>query len=365
MRDIVTPVWVNAKQPADRASVVATIADSLKSAHNPLIIIDAIDLAGAAEAVELARTANATIDHSSADNVHFFQEQGWLGTTPGEAVLRADAVLLIGPLSDEIATDEALRRLCDEDKPRAFRYVGQNAPPGSIANLVGKGLAGTNVGDMSLTALIGLVRAHINGHGVNADAAIREAVSTLGDWMQGASYGVAVFATGALDDLEGYALSGLLDDLSLKTRWNALPLAVPLGQNELQRMTSSLTGVPTPAAFRNGRAQHDGWRYGARRGVARGEYDSVLWVSGSDTDVPEWVQHVPSVIVISAHDSALPGVAAQAQIGVAGVDYPAIIEPAEIGAFAAIAPPGRSDKDSPAHLLGTIRKTLETDGAGA
>lgn len=361
MREEFTLVWVNGQNVAERDSVVSAIADRLKAAANPLIVVDAIDLAGAAEIVELARSANAVLDHSAASNIAFLQEQGWLGTTPGEAGIRADAVLLVGPLSDSIATDEAFRRLCNEHPTRTFRYIGSEPPPSAIASLVSKGLAGSDVGQISLTALLGAVRAHVAGHAL--DHANAAAIGQLGDWMTGAKYGVAVFATGALDDLEGHALSGLLDDLSLKTRWNALPLAVPAGQNELIRMSSSLTGLPVPATLNNRQADHDRWRYSARQVIERGEADCVLWISSSTTALPDWLTGGPELIVVSAHDQSVSNARVQAKIGIAGVDYPAIIEPAELGAFAAITTPDGSSDGSAACIIGAIRKRLETNGA--
>jgi len=358
-------VWINGQQTTERADVVRAIADGLSRAHNPLIVVDAIDLAGAAEAVELARSAGATIDHCAPENISLLQEQGWLGTTPGEAVLRADAVLLVGPLPEHIATDEALRRLCDSDKQRTFRYIGSQAPPSAIANLVGKGLAGTDVGNISLTGLIGALRAHVAEHAFHTDDATRAAVSALGDWLKTAQYGVAVFATGALSDLEGHALLGLLDDLSLKTRWNGLPLAVPAGQNELQRMASSLSGLPAPLSFACASPNHDRWRSNARDMVRRGECDAVLWLSSATSAVPKWLEGETNLFAISAYGSALPNVKAQADIGIAGVDYAAILEPAEIGAFAAITPPESSNRGSAACVIGAIRKAIETTGAAA
>lgn len=360
------PVWINGQQTTVQADVVGAIAAGLANARNPLIVVDAIDLAGAAEAVSLTRTAGGTIDHSSPENISLLQEHGWLGTTPGEAVLRADAVLLVGPLPEQIATDEALRRLCDSDKQRTFRYVGSEAPPNAIANLVGKGLAGADLGHISLAALVGAVRAHVTEHAFQTpDDASRAAIAALGDWMKNATYGVAVFATGALSDLEGHALLGLLDDLSLKTRWNGLALAVPAGQNELQRMSASLTGLPAPLAFEAEGPSHDRWRHSARAMIKRGECDTAVWISSSDNPLPEWLTGIPNLYAICARDAALTSVKAQAAIGVAGVDYAAILEPAEIGAFAAIAPPDISNRGSAACVIGAVRTALEAKGAAA
>lgn len=358
-------MWINGQKVDAQTDVVSAIANGLNAAHNPLIVVDAMDLAGAGEALELARSVGATLDHSAPDNIALLQEQGWLGTTPGEAVLRADAVLLVGPLPEHIATDEALRRLCDSDKPRTFRYIGSEAPPGAIANLVDKGLAGTDVGNISLTALIGALRAHVVGNAFHADDATRTAVTTLGDWLKAAQYGVAVFATGALSDLEGHALLGLIDDLSLTTRWNGLPLAIPAGQNELQRMSASLTGLPTPVALQGSRPVHDRWRHGAQNIITRGECDVVLWLSASDQPIPGWLAGFDTLFAVSAHREAVAGVKAQVEIGVAGVDYAAILEPAEIGAFAAITPPTPSNRSSAAGVIGAIRQAITTSGAPA
>ena len=104
---------------------------------------------------------------------------------------------------------------------------------------------------------------------------------------------------GALSDLEGHALLGLLDDLSLNTRWNGLPLAIPAGQNELQRMSSSLTGVPAPLAFGGNKPRHDRWQHGARNIIKRGDCDAVLWLSSSAKQVPDWLSNVNNIYAIS------------------------------------------------------------------
>lgn len=95
--------WIDGKETAD-PTAVATIAKMLGASRNPLILVDAIDLAGAVTAVELARAAEATLDHAEPSNVRLMQDQGWLATTPGEAVLRGDTILFVGPLSPRLPT---------------------------------------------------------------------------------------------------------------------------------------------------------------------------------------------------------------------------------------------------------------------
>lgn len=358
-------MWVNGHSATERERVIEAIALGLRNASHPVIVVDAIDLAGAAEAVELARSLGCVLDHCKPGNLPLMQEQEWLATTPGEAAVRADAVLLVGPLPSEIAADEALRRLCEGNTARSFRYVGSQAPPNSIQNLVSAGLAGSDLENLSLTALLGGIRAHVKGGAISADHVAKGAIAALSDWMQAARYGVAAFATGGLSEIEGHALTGLLDDLSEKTRWNALPLAIPPGQSELLRMSTSLTGLPAPLGFGHKRPVHDRWRYSVKHQNNRRGHDAVLWLSAADHAPPDWITDLPNVFVISAHEAALSDVAAQAQIGTAGVDYAAIVEPPEIGAFASITPPEPSGRESAACIVGAVRQRIETEGAAA
>lgn len=355
-------VWVNGKSLSERDSVIDAIASGLEAAHHPVIVVDAVDLAGAAEVVGLAQALGCVLDHSKPGNLPLMQEQEWLATTPGEAVVRSDAVLLVGPLPDEIATDEALRRLCENDRSRTFRYVGSDAPPSAIQKLVSSGLAGSDLENLSLTALLGGIRAHIKGRALSGDPMAQGAIAALGDWMMAARYGVAAFATGALSEIEGHALTGLLDDLSEKTRWNALPLAIPPGQSELLRMASSLTGLPAPLGFGRNRPVHDRWRFGIQRPENYSEHDAALWLSASETAPPDWMRGISNLFAITAHEEPLADLAAQAQIGTAGVDYAAILEPPEIGAFAAITPPEPSGRNSAACIVGAVRQRIETKG---
>lgn len=344
--------WIDGKE-ADLPSAVGAIAKSLGASRHPLIIIDAIDLAGAAAAVELARAAAGVLDHAEPTNVRLMQDQGWLGTTQGEAVLRADAVLLTGPLSAGLPHDEAFRKLTDRPG-RALYYVGPKATAPNLPHLTV-----IDTGNAPAYETIGLLRGLVAGRPVKADANLAAQAENL----KSAKYGIAAFSSGALDDVTGFALAGLVEDLSVTTRWTALPLGTSAGQSELIRMSLALTRLPPPVSFAKAVAQHDPWLFGASNILKRGESDLVVWIAASERPVPDWVNKAPRVAVISSHRQPLRGATVQIEIGVAGVDHAAILEPPELGAFAALTPAKQSSRPSAASVLRAI--TSEFSGKEA
>lgn len=335
--------WIDGKE-ADFNAATAAIAKFLGASRQPLIVIDAIDLAGAAAAIDLARASAAVLDHAEPTNVRLMQDQGWLGTTQGEAVLRADAVLLMGSLSPNLTNDEAFRKLT-ERPGRALYYIGPKSTAPNVA-----GLNVIDTGNAPAFETVGTLRALVAGRPVAAS----EALAGYAEKLKSAKYGVAAFSSGALDELTGFALAGLIEDLSVTTRWTALPLGIASGQGELIRMSLALTRLPPPVSFVKSVAQHDPWLFGAANIVKRGEADLVVWASASERPVPDWVSKAPRVVVISSHRQPLRGVGAQIETGVAGVDHAAIIEPAELGTFAAITPAKQSSRPTAASVLRAI-----------
>lgn len=348
--------WIDGKETADPAAVAA-IAKLLGASRNPLILVDAIDLAGAAAAVELARVTGATLDHAEPTNVRLMQQQGWLGTTPGEAGLRADAVLWVAPLAGSLANDEACRKLAANRPDRAHYYVGPSATAPDIP-----GLILIDSGNAPVFETIGLLRALVAGRKIPLPS---EAIRASAEKLKSAKYGIAAFASGALDDLTGMSVAGLVEDLSVTTRWSALPLGMAAGQGELIRMALALTRLPPPLSFAKPVAAHDPWLYGSANVLQRGEADAVLWVASSERPLPDSLARVSRVAAISAHRQPLRGIALQIETGIAGVDHAAIIEPSELGAFTALTPAKQSARASVASVLRAISNELSPQEARA
>jgi formylmethanofuran dehydrogenase subunit B len=348
--------WIDGKETADTAAVAA-IAKLLGASRNPLILVDAIDLAGAAAAIDLARASAAILDHAEPTNVRLMQQQGWLTTTPGEAGLRADAVLWVAPLPASLANDEACRKLAANRPGRSHYYVGPASGAPDIP-----GLTVIDSGNAPVFETIGLLRALIAGRKIPSPP---DAVRVLAEMLKSAKYGIAAFASGGLDDLTGVSIAGLVEDLSATTRWSALPLGMPAGQGELIRMALALTRLPPPLSFAKSVAAHDAWLYGSANVLQRGEADAVLWIASSERPLPDSLARATRVAVASAHRQPLRGISLQIETGIAGVDHAAIIEPSELGAFTSLTPAKQSTRTPVASVLRAITHELSPQEARA
>lgn len=348
--------WIDGKETALPAAAAA-IAKTLGSSRNPLILVDAIDLAGAAAVVELARTAGATLDHAEPSNIKLMQQQGWIGTTPGEAGLRSDAVLFVGPLTPSLPNDEAYRKLAGGHPQRAHYYLGPQATAPAIP-----GLIVLDTGNAPVFEALGVLRALVAGRKIPAASqALRDAAEAF----KAKKYGIVAFSSGVLDDVTGYSAAGLVEDLSATTRWTALPLGAAAGQSELIRMSLALTRLPPPVSFGVGAPVHDAWLYSGANMLKRGEVDAALWVASSERPLPDALSKVGRLAVVSSHRQPLRGVGLQIETGVAGVDHAAIIDPPELGAFTALTPAKASSRASVASVLRAITQELAPQEASA
>src|SRR5215468_10061044 len=92
--------WIDGT-PAALSTAVATAARPLDASRQPLIAGLGTDIAGARAAIALAERIGAVVDHMNADlllrDLAVVREAGMMVTTPNEARLRADTLLLVGP----------------------------------------------------------------------------------------------------------------------------------------------------------------------------------------------------------------------------------------------------------------------------
>lgn len=320
--------WLDG-QPAP-GDQIRTVANLISAARTPLIIADAVDLAAAAAIVDLAKQASAHLDHVNPMGLAPMQEpgQGYLGTTPSEADLRADTILIVGPVGYDPDSDAMLRRLMQKKAGRKLIRICANddTVPTTAAETF-------TLDALSLRETLGLIHARLQEKPVNAPTAVVEKVDTLVKTLSATKYGVALFAQGVIDDLSQFALMSLLNSLSKETRFSLLPFGIAPGQSELTRMSLSLTGLPPPLKFANNRATHDTWLHCARAVANRGEADLAVWISSTNNEPPEWLSKADKSVCICANTSPVANTAIQVQIGLAGIDHDAIIEPDDIGAY--------------------------------
>src|SRR5262249_58128541 len=92
--------WIGGK-PAALERALAEAAELLAASRCPLITGLGGDVAGARAAIGLAERLGAVVDHMNSDlllrDLAVVREAGMMVTTPNEARLRADALLLVGP----------------------------------------------------------------------------------------------------------------------------------------------------------------------------------------------------------------------------------------------------------------------------
>ncbi len=92
--------WIAGKA-ASLDAAVAEAAKLLAASRQPLIAGLGTDVAGARAALALARQTGAVIDHMDSAallrDIAAMRTAGLMLTTPGEAQLHADTLLLVGP----------------------------------------------------------------------------------------------------------------------------------------------------------------------------------------------------------------------------------------------------------------------------
>lgn len=342
--------WINGA-PAEADATDGHIAMAITNSSNPLLIVDAIDLSGAAAAVELARAASLTLDTAHPTALGPLQEVGYIGTSPTEAHVRGDHLLWVGPFDEAAATDEAVRRLLSADKTHT--RLGAAEPAFATADMTEIALGNRTAADT-----LGLLRARVGGKPVALDAEQISALDAHVAALKAAKFGVAVFAGAALSDLEQIQLMGLIEDLSAEGRWTLLMVGAQPGQSELNRMALGLTGRPTPLSFRGGRGYYDPSLYAAAPMIEDRTADLIIYVSASDAAPPSALLSCAPTIAITAGESAVPRAAAQVSVGVPGVDYAAILEPSELGAFTSLGPDAPSDRDAAMRTVADVLTSL-------
>jgi len=337
-------------------------AGRLRAARCPLIVVDAVDLAAAAQCVALARAAGARLDHAQPSSLAPMQEQGSHLTSHGEATLRADHVLLVGPFAKAGRDDEGLARLLRPGEGRAFTHIG---PAGSLPPTNGLEIASFDVPERDLHAAIGCLSALAANQLVSPSAPASNWAADVVSAMRSAAYGVATFAVGQIDTHSQHALMRLVDTLAAQTRWAMLPLAVPDGQGELTRMCQALTGLPPPLVFSPKRPRHDPVLGGARGVAGRGEADVGVWICASRKPPPDWLLATcRELISITAEPGTSDTDVLHIEVGIPGVDHPAIVEPSELGTFVAMSPVRESARAAAASVLCAIVDQMTSASPG-
>jgi formylmethanofuran dehydrogenase subunit B len=353
--------------PASFGDAAAAAARLLARSAQPLIAGLGVDVDGARAAIRLAERVGGVIEHMHSAalmrDLDCLRESGVMLTTPGEARVRADVVLLVGDGLTETwpALNERLLRPPARpegvDVARRIVWLAPQADatiPGFDGDIeiFAAGLGAT------LAVNLAALRARVKGRPLAQSQISLAALDALAGVVKGARFGVAVWTAASLGALEIEMLHGLVRDLNETTRFSTLPLPPPDNGAGVLAACGWMTGFPMRTGFGAGAPLHDPWRFDAERLVASGETDCVLWISAFGVAAPAWASAANFIALCepTAEFAEEPNV--RIAIGRPGVDHDAIMHSPDAGTLVAVTASARSAAPSAAQALERISASL-------
>jgi formylmethanofuran dehydrogenase subunit B len=356
--------WIDGR-PAALENAVGRAAELLAGSRCPLVAGLGTDVAGTRAVIALAERVGAAIDHMNSDalfrDLAVVRQAGMVVTTPDEARLRADTLLLVGPRLEETWRDlpqwigHAAASKSDTGSSRSIvRLCPGRAAPSATRDQI------KTIGrdPDQLPSLLAALRARLAGRPAGKVAVPARTIEDLAKLLKAARFGVALWSAAGLDALAIEMLCGIVDDLNAETRFAGFSLAPGDNAVGVLQACGWMTGFPMRTGFGRGYPEHDPWRFDANRLVASREADCVLWVSAYRAAPPPWDEG-PPVIGLTTGDP-VPGhrLAAQIEVGHPGVDHDAVEHSAAAGTLVAVAAARPSATMSVADAIGRILGAL-------
>src|SRR5215469_16986344 len=210
--------WIGGK-PAALERALDEAARLLAASRCPLIAGLGTDIAGARAAILLAERVGGVIDHMHSDplsrDLAVLREAGMMLTTPNEARLRADTLLLVGPNLEREAPE--LRRWLGLDVAKnggaADGPVIIRLCPGRTSDAIPRETVLGRAADQ-LPTLLAALRARVAGRPLGKCAVPAKAIDGAATLLKAARFGVAVWTAADLDALTIEMLCGLVADLN-------------------------------------------------------------------------------------------------------------------------------------------------------
>jgi formylmethanofuran dehydrogenase subunit B len=321
--------WIRGA-PSRLEDAVEHAAVLLGRSRLPVIAGLGTDVAGARAALALAERVGGAVDHMHSTallrNLDAMREGGMLVTTPNEARLRCDLLLLVGPGLTEAWPELPERLLANTQRRIVWLCAGASATERHIET----------IGDdpAQLPALLAILRARIAGRPLADNAPAKETIEALATSLKQARFGVAVWSAAKLDPLTIDMLSGLVKELNDKTRFTSLPLMPGDNAAAVQQVSGWKTGFPLRTGFGRGFPEHDPWRFDAVRLVDSGEADCALWIAATSGSAPAWRRDIPLIVLAAAPDEPPYPSEVRFAVGRPGVDHDAVEHLAATGTLA-------------------------------
>ena len=366
--------WI-AGEPATLEAAIVEAAELLAASRHPLIAGLGTDVAGARAAVTLAERVGAMVDHMHADtllrNLDVMRSSGVVLTTPNEAQVCADTLLLVGPGLDG-PWPELPRRLfgpmrSSQGDANVARRIYCLCPGRDLAIPASGKTAAVALGKQpaQLPALIAALRARVAGRLIAVTHVSTRKLDEIAAGLKGARYGVAIWSAAALDALTIEMLCGLVDDLNATTRFSGLALAPGDNAVGVMQTCAWMTGMPTRSGFGRGSPHHDPWLFDARRLVASGEADCVVWISAYGAAPPVWRKAPPMIALTDGEASFQTAPRVHIRVGCPGVDHNGVAYLPSVGALALVEAKEPSEAISVADAIARIAAILPAPGVDA
>ncbi|MBV9286861.1 MAG: tungsten formylmethanofuran dehydrogenase [Hyphomicrobiales bacterium] len=357
--------WIES-EPAGFTDAAQLAANLLSHSRQAVFFGMGTDVAGARAAVSLAERIGAVFDHAHSGSLlrdlDCMREDGVMRTTPGEARLRADFVLLVGEdpslewpgLHARLLRPgarpgghEADRRIVWLAPDAKARIAGFCGPIETIA--AGEGAA--------LAINLAVLRAAVKGRATESDG--YQHLGRLAAELGSAKFGVAVWSARHIDVMALEMLNGLVRDLNGKTRFSTLPLPPPDNAVGVLEASGWMTGFPPRTGFGLGWPEHDPWRFDAERLLSCGEADCGLWISafGSPLQIRP---HAAPIIALCGQETVFAAPPRlRFAVGRPGVDHDATLHDPNVGALVAVAASAPSSALSVAATIEAIGGRLD------
>jgi len=345
----------------------AAAAQLLARSRQPLIAGLGTDIDGARAAIAIAERVGGVIEHMHSAallrDLDCLRETGVMLTTPSEARVRADLILLVGDdltaawphLNERLLAPPAKPEGADVKRRIVWLAPHSNATiPGFYGDIE---VFAAGVG-ATLAANLAALRASVKGRPVTQTQLPLAALNALAGAVRGARFGVAVWTAASLGALEIEMLHGLMRDLNDTTRFSTLPLAATDNGVGVLAACGWTTGFPMRTGFGAGVPIHDPWRFDAERLIASGETDCVLWISAFGAAPPAWRSAVNFIALCEPTTQFAEEPNVRIAVGRPGVDHDAIMHSSDTGTLVAAPASARSSAPSVAQALECIGARL-------
>jgi formylmethanofuran dehydrogenase subunit B len=355
--------WI-AGEPVALDAAVAEAAKLVAASYQPLITGLGTDIAGARAAISLAERTGAVIDHMHAESLlrdlDIVRSSGVMLTTPTEADVHADTLLLAGPLSQTGPFQQLV-----SGSARMTRRIfwlcpgndGATAPAGRHSvKLVGRE-------PRDLPVLLAALRAHIAGRSIAKTAISVRTLEQVSRDLKATRFGVAVWSVAHVEALAIEMLCGLVDDLNTTTRFSTLPLFPADNAIGALQVCGWMTGLPMRTGFGRGYPHHDPWLFDSRRLIGCGETDCVIWISAYRAEAPPWLEAPPTIALTAEEAGFQVPPRVHIAVGTPAVDHDAVHYVPSTGTLAAVAASQPSELISVADAIARIAAALPYDGA--